>query len=111
MRIRLRIASRAGIAARMPPHGPSSGETTTGTRWGLAEGESGGDRNKQTYILVANTSDFAGSARVTLLFEDGTLQVAPGRQIAANRLNQNTPYPTVARATKVRPKNESRVRA
>ena len=50
----------------------SPGETTTGTRWGLAEGESGGERNKQTYILVANTSDFAGSARVTLLFEDGT---------------------------------------
>jgi hypothetical protein len=50
----------------------SPGETTTGTRWALAEGESGGERNKQTYILVANTSDFAGSARVTLLFEDGT---------------------------------------
>jgi hypothetical protein len=50
----------------------SPGETTTGTRWGLAEGESGGERSKATYILVANTSDFAGSARVTLLFEDGT---------------------------------------
>ena len=50
----------------------SPGETTTGIKWGLAEGESGGARNKQTYILVANTSDFAGSARVTLLFEDGT---------------------------------------
>jgi uncharacterized repeat protein (TIGR01451 family) len=50
----------------------SPGETTTGTKWGLAEGESGGERSKVTYILVANTSDFAGSARVTLLFEDGT---------------------------------------
>jgi uncharacterized repeat protein (TIGR01451 family) len=50
----------------------SPGETTTGIKWGLAEGESGGARNKQTYILVANTSDFAGSAKVTLLFEDGT---------------------------------------
>ena len=50
----------------------SPGETTTGTRWALAEGESGGERSKVTYILVANTSDFAGSARVTLLFEDGT---------------------------------------
>ena len=27
---------------------------------------------KQTYILIANTSAFAGDARVTLLFEDGT---------------------------------------
>ncbi len=50
----------------------SPGETTTGIKWALAEGESGGERNKQTYILVANTSDVAGSARVTLLFEDGT---------------------------------------
>jgi uncharacterized repeat protein (TIGR01451 family) len=50
----------------------SPGETTTGIKWALAEGESGGARNKTTYILVANTSDVAGSARVTLLFEDGT---------------------------------------
>jgi hypothetical protein len=50
----------------------SPGETTTGTRWAMAEGESGGDVQKQTYILIANTSTIAGSARVTLLFEDGT---------------------------------------
>jgi uncharacterized repeat protein (TIGR01451 family) len=50
----------------------SPGETTTGTRWAMAEGESGGAVDKQTYILLANTSAFAGSARVTLLFEDGT---------------------------------------
>jgi hypothetical protein len=50
----------------------SPGETTTGTKWAMAEGESGGTLNKQTYILVANTSTFPGSAKVTLLFEDGT---------------------------------------
>jgi hypothetical protein len=50
----------------------SPGETTTGTRWAMAEGESGGATAKQTYILIANTSAFAGSARLTLLFEDGT---------------------------------------
>jgi uncharacterized repeat protein (TIGR01451 family) len=50
----------------------SPGETTTGVKWGLAEGEAGGARAKQTYILVANTSEFAGSAKVTLLYEDGT---------------------------------------
>ncbi len=50
----------------------SPGETTTGTRWAMAEGESDGPFEKQTYILIANTSAFAGSARVTLLFEDGT---------------------------------------
>lgn len=50
----------------------SPGETTTGVRWAMGEGESGGPRNTQTYILIANTSGFAGSARVTLLFEDGS---------------------------------------
>lgn len=50
----------------------SPGETTTGTRWAMAEGEIGGPQNRQTYILIANTSNTAGSARVTLLFENGT---------------------------------------
>lgn len=50
----------------------SSGATETGTLWALAEGEVGGARKVQTYVLVANTSSFAGTARVTLLFEDGT---------------------------------------
>jgi uncharacterized repeat protein (TIGR01451 family) len=50
----------------------SPGETTTGVKWAMAEGESGGSVDKQTYILIANTSSFVGSARVTLLFEDGT---------------------------------------
>ena len=50
----------------------SPGETTTGTRWAMAEGELGGPRDIETYVLVANTSAFAGTARVTVLFEDGT---------------------------------------
>jgi hypothetical protein len=50
----------------------SPGTTQTGTRWGLAEGEVGGTGDKDTFILIANTSNFAGTARVTLLFEDGT---------------------------------------
>jgi hypothetical protein len=50
----------------------SPGETTTGVRWAMAEGETGGPFAKQTFILIANTSPFAGSARVTLLFEDGS---------------------------------------
>ena len=45
------------------------GATATGTRWGLAEGEVGGASSTQSYILIANTSAFAGSATVTLLFE------------------------------------------
>ncbi len=50
----------------------SAGSVVTGTMWGLAEGEVGGARNTETYILVANVSPFAGNARVTLMFEDGT---------------------------------------
>jgi hypothetical protein len=40
----------------------------------MAEGESGGDLNKQTYILIANTSTFVGSATLTLLYEDGSTE-------------------------------------
>jgi uncharacterized repeat protein (TIGR01451 family) len=50
----------------------SPGATATDTRWALAEGEVGGAQNAETYILIANTSTAAGSARVTLYFEDGT---------------------------------------
>jgi Tol biopolymer transport system component len=50
----------------------SPGATTTGTRWALAEGEAGGPRGVETYILIANTSDAPATVKVTLLFEDGT---------------------------------------
>jgi hypothetical protein len=50
----------------------SPGATSTGPRWALAEGEVGGPTAVQTYVLIANTSTFAGSARVTVTFEDGT---------------------------------------
>jgi uncharacterized delta-60 repeat protein len=50
----------------------SPGSTTTGTLWALAEGEVGGPRNVETYILLANTSPTDGTVKVTLLFEDGT---------------------------------------
>ena len=58
----------------------SPGATTTGTRWGLAEGEVGGANETETYILIANTSASPGMARVSLLFEDGT---APAETIVA----------------------------
>jgi hypothetical protein len=50
----------------------SAGSTTTGTVWAVADGESAGPRNIQTYVLVANSSTDAGRVRVTLMFEDGT---------------------------------------
>ncbi|AMY08225.1 Subtilisin Carlsberg precursor [Luteitalea pratensis] len=49
----------------------SAGAVETGVMWAMAEGEVGGDRAAQTYVLMANTSTFEGRARVTLLFEDG----------------------------------------
>lgn len=53
----------------------SPGATVTGTRWALAEGEVGGARASETYILIANTSAFDGKAEVTLHFEDGAAPV------------------------------------
>jgi hypothetical protein len=49
----------------------SAGETEVGTRWAFAGGEAGGTRNAETYVLVANSSARAGTARITILFEDG----------------------------------------
>jgi hypothetical protein len=45
----------------------SPGTTTTATRWVLADGESGGTRDTQTFVLIANTSATAGRVRVTQL--------------------------------------------
>jgi hypothetical protein len=49
----------------------SPGVTSTGIRWALAEGEQGGPQHTETYVLIANTSAFAGTANVSLFFEDG----------------------------------------
>ncbi|MEO5823964.1 MAG: hypothetical protein ABIT71_25945 [Vicinamibacteraceae bacterium] len=45
----------------------SPGTTTTATRWMLADGEAGGTRQAQTFVLIANTSATAGRVRVTAL--------------------------------------------
>jgi hypothetical protein len=44
----------------------------TGTRWAIAGGQTGGPRDVETYLLVANTAAEPGTAIVTLFFEDGT---------------------------------------
>jgi hypothetical protein len=49
----------------------SAGATVTGTVWTVAGGEQGGAFQAQTYVLIANTSAFEGTARVTVLREDG----------------------------------------
>jgi len=65
----------------------AAGATATGTRWALAEGQLGGSRNAQTYILIANTSARSGAAAVTLYFEDGTSLVRTFTLAANSRFN------------------------
>jgi hypothetical protein len=47
------------------------GATATGMDWAIAGGHTGAPDAGQTFVLIANTSPFAGQARVTLFFEDG----------------------------------------
>jgi hypothetical protein len=67
----------------------STGAVASATRWACAEGESGGASQVQTYLLIANTSSLAGSARVTLLFEDGSTAERTFTLRATSRLNVN----------------------
>jgi hypothetical protein len=55
----------------------------------MAEGETGGDLNKQTYVLIANTSSFIGSAQLTLLYEDGTTENKTFQLPASGRTTVN----------------------
>ena len=71
----------------------SAGLTATGTAWALADGENAGTGNVQTYVLVANTSAYAGTVEVTLVFEDGTPAVTKSFGVAAN--SRRTIYPPV----------------
>jgi hypothetical protein len=50
----------------------SFGVTSTGTRWGLAEGRVGLDSAYQTYILLANPNNNTVDVSVTFLREDGS---------------------------------------
>jgi hypothetical protein len=65
----------------------SPGSTATGTKWALAEGQVGGPLAQETYVLIANTSSTPGTARVTLLFEDGTTAVRDFPLTANSRFN------------------------
>ena len=47
----------------------AAGSAVTATRWALAEGENGGPRDAQSYVLIANAGATAAEARITLLGE------------------------------------------
>ena len=76
----------------------SPGATAVGTRWVSAEGEVGGAAAVATYVLIANTSTTAGTARVTLLFEDGTSAERTFPVAATSRFNVDvgTEFPVSA---------------
>ncbi|MFN8059071.1 MAG: glycosyl hydrolase [Vicinamibacterales bacterium] len=76
----------------------SPGATTTGTKWAIAEGEVGGDRSAETYLLIANTSPRSAAARVTLYFENGTQVAKTFGIVASSRFNVNVAaeFPTSA---------------
>jgi uncharacterized repeat protein (TIGR01451 family)/fimbrial isopeptide formation D2 family protein len=51
----------------------SAGARAGALRWAVAEGEAGGAARTETYLLVANTLPTPGSARVTIVTEQGTI--------------------------------------
>ena len=53
----------------------SPGATGAATRWGLADGEDGGARAVQTFVLIANTSPTPARVRLTVMRE---LVTTPG---------------------------------
>ncbi len=66
----------------------SPGSLTTSTVWGVADGQVGGARATETYMLLANTSPFDGQVRVTLTFEDdGTRSTKSYAVPAQSRVN------------------------
>ncbi len=65
----------------------SAGATATGTKWAVASGEVGGARGHETYLLIANTSTYAGSATVTLMLEDGTSKAKTYQLPPSSRTN------------------------
>ncbi len=58
----------------------------------MAEGEVGGPRETETYVLVANTSALAGTIRATVLFEDGSAPVSKEFGIGARTRMNIAPF-------------------
>jgi glucose/arabinose dehydrogenase len=65
----------------------SPGATDTGKAWVVAGGVEGGAFGAQTFVLIANTSTFPGTARVTVFPEDGAPLVKQFTLPANSRTN------------------------
>lgn len=62
----------------------SPGATATGTKWAVADGETGVAGSTLTYLLVANTSVYAADVSVTLLGENGQAPTVRHFSVPAN---------------------------
>ena len=62
----------------------SAGIASTGITWGLAEGEVGGSRGFQTFVLIANPSASAATVRLRFMVENGASFVTPTFNVPAN---------------------------
>ena len=75
----------AGFPAVWAEAHNSPGSTETGTVWALADGETGpAPVNTRTYVLVANTSPFPATVRLTLLSEGSAAPRSRSYTIPAN---------------------------
>jgi len=75
----------------------SPGTTETGTVWAIAGGEMGGANATNTFVLIANTSVFQGSVRITVLREGATPLVKIVDVLPNSRNNVNiADYPEFA---------------
>jgi hypothetical protein len=53
----------------------SPGVTAASTQWVLAEGEAGGPRQAQTFLLIANTASTQGRASLAVMLEDSNVVI------------------------------------
>jgi hypothetical protein len=69
----------------------SAGQTELATRWGLAEGEVGGDAGAMTYVLLANPGSASADVTLTYYRENGQPPVILTKTVAAgSRLTVDT---------------------
>ena len=76
----------------------SAGNQETGAAWALAEGEQGGAALHDTFVVIANTSAVAGSALISVFFEDGATESQTIVVDARSRttLHMGTRFPSTA---------------
>jgi hypothetical protein len=69
----------------------SAALSAIGTKWGLAEGETGGAHNVISYLLMANPNSQDATVTVTILRDNGLPPIVVGRTVKANsRLTMNS---------------------